>query len=284
MLVLSLSGPLVPGVVLIICPLVLLSLTLKNLRNCPNRLRLAVILDGVKGIDKDILFLFVIFMSFSIYSLYIGSHNALNFADPIDLWTRYLRIPFGLFTLITTKLALPILLVFIGVNLFLLRKKFGGAEGDKIFAMAKWIGIFSILYILLLPLGGFRVYRPNIVRYDTMLPITISLFFLYALSTSFIIKQYHGRHRVFYLSFVILFLLIFANADGLKTDGYICERLALETIAQSKASVVVLPDDCPVLEFRIVRDPEHSVLKADLLHRWNVTKTPKLFYQDTFSQ
>lgn len=42
----------------------------------------------------------------------------------------------------------------------------------------KWIGVFSLFYILLLPLGGYRDYRPNVLRHDTILPITLSLIFV----------------------------------------------------------------------------------------------------------
>ncbi len=142
-----------------------------------------------------------------------------------------------------------------------------------------WIGAFTLLYLLLLPLGGYRIYRPNIVRYDTFIPITVMLIFFYGMSTFYLIRHVSGRHKLKYVLIILVFMALFTNADRLSTRNYACEKEALEYIRDSEEDIVMLKSDCPIMEFRLVTDYPHSNLKAQLLQQWNVTDHKKLFYQ-----
>lgn len=186
MIFLSLNGPLVPGVVLIVCPMVLINIWVKNYKELsitpiPKRVLIAL-----KNIPNYLLFYFVGICFFSLYSLYIGRNNALNFGDSISLLERYSRIPYGIYILVIQKLAFPLLFLMIAINVLIIRKHYRTAEGIKIIKLLKWIGVFAIIYIILLPLGGFRGYRPNIIRYDTIMPITIGLMFAFGFTSFYL--------------------------------------------------------------------------------------------------
>jgi hypothetical protein len=278
-LILSLNGPLVPGVVIIVCPLVLLNSALKNYKSMGtlpfyNR----VLLSG-KKIPRNILFYFPAIIILCVYSLYIGRNNTLNFGDSIPLLERYSRIPTGIYNLLTQKLGYPLLLLMIITNVIIIRKNYNTIQGNRIMVFIKWIGIFAIIYLLLLPVGGFRIYRPNIIRYDTIMPITIGAIFVFGFTAFYLIRNMSGKNKKIYITVIIIFLGIFTNTDTLDTKDYACERKAIETIAQSPEKIVILHCDCPVMDWRKISDIKRSEMNAVLFYYWNITKTIKLYNQ-----
>lgn len=277
--VLSLNGPLVPGVVLIVCPLVLLHVWRKNYKQMKVTPTHKRVLLSLKRVPNYLMFYFIGISVLSLYSLYIGRYNSLNHVDSMPLIERYLRLPAGVYELITTRIAYPLLFFMIILNMIAINKHYKSDEGEKILNLTKWIGIFAVIYILLLPLGGYRYYRPNTIRYDTLLPVTISLFFIFGATTFYLIKNISNKYKKVYVIGIIILLMIFTNADRMDTRNYDCERQAIETIAQSPEKIVELDCNCPIMEFRIVNDYLHSELKGELFYYWNITNEKKLFYQ-----
>jgi len=278
MLVLSLNGPLLTGIALITSLLFLSSLWYKNYKTNTQNSFSNKVIHSIKKIDNLYLFYFIGFSIFSLYSLFIGQLNSLNFGDNITIWERYARLPIGLFNLVSQKLAYPLLFLLIAINLVIIYKYHSSIEGKRILHLSFWIGVFALLYILLLPLGGFRIYRPNIIRYDTVMPITFGIIFIYGFSTFFLVKQISKKNKIYYLIGIALFLLVFTNADKLKTEDYNRERAALETIAISKENPVILTCDCPVMDWSKYKKASESDLNASLFLYWNITKTKKLYY------
>jgi hypothetical protein len=122
------------------------------------------------------------------------------------------------------------------------KDKFIGVEyiskkGKKIISSLKWIALFAFIYILLLPLGGYRPYRSNILRFDTVMPITICLFYIYGLSTLFLLENITKRKSMYYAA-IITFSLIFTYADHSTLNENECEKQALMTIANSEDQIV----------------------------------------------
>jgi hypothetical protein len=142
----------------------------------------------------------------------------------------------------------------------------------------KWIGIFAIIYILLLPFGGFRQYRENIIRYDTIIPVTLGIIFAFGSTTFYLIRRITKKHQTVYLLYIIILLGIFANADRLNTKSYDCERNAIEKIARSGEKIVVLDCDCAVMDWHKYYEPKKSERNAELLKYWNITDETKLYY------
>ena len=277
--VIALSGPLLPGIVLIVCPMVLFYLYRENYRHLDAESFRVRALKSLTQIPGHILFWFSLISLFCLYSLYIGKNNAMNIQESIPLAERYLRLPEGLYFVLTSKLGFPLLFLAIAVNTFLMHKRYRTVESEKLLRLMKWTGIFSLLYILLLPMGGYRMYREYIIRYDTFLPVTIGIFFTFGAGTLYILKNMGGPFRLLYISGIVVLLLVFINSDRPDTRNYDCERDALETIARSQEKVVELDHDCFILDWRILHDPARRELDGDLLYFWNITDEKKLFYQ-----
>jgi hypothetical protein len=202
----------------------------------------------------------------------------LNNTADVSLVERYLQIPSGLWRLMTTKLGLIMLLIFTGINILLL-KQLGVVKNAKTFKLFNWLLAFIVLYIALLPLGGYRDYRPFTVRYDTIIPVTMVLFFILGQSSLILLKELKFRHKILYSLLLISLITFYSIADTNVQEHFYCEYEALTEISNAEVDIVELNSNCPVMEFRIVHDPEHSILKAELLRKWNVTQERKLFYQ-----
>ncbi len=277
--ILPFSSPLIPGIVLISSFLVLIDKGIYFYKQAPSISIIEKLKFVINSIPRFLFFILIFISLLSLYSLFIGTHNSSNYAAIISLQERYLRLPSGLYNLLTQKIGWLVLLAMIGVNAYVIRKNYRNAEGLIIINLLKWIGIFSVIYILLLPLGGFRTYRSNIVRYDTILPITICLIFIYGLSTYFIIKSLSSKNKNLYITLVLIVTVIFTIADIHKSSGNKCEKSGLEEIAKSPEKIVLLKNDCNVLSWEKINEYNKSELNAELLLYWRITKEKKLYYQ-----
>ena len=217
-----------------------------------------------------------------LYSLYIGSHNAENFAFHVSIAERYQLLPLGVFKVLTVRLGLPLLLLACLGNQWLLRRRVPpSAESQRLALLLRWVGWFALGYVLLLPLGGYRGYRPLLVRFDTILPIAIGLVGFYGASTAYLLGQLAGRARHWYVGGVLVLAAIFINSDlgYYPGDNNICERQALERLSHaSPAPVVALPENCAVLNWEASGDPNESLLAATMLVHWRIMPRIQLFY------
>lgn len=278
-ILLAFNGPLVPGVVIIACTMIAVGLFIKHYKKESagtwiQKTRASLI--KLKGTLFAFLFVAGILC---LYSLYLGTHNLEN-DETIPLLQRYARLPFGVLEIFTQKIGMPLILITLAVNVFLI-KKFRGEdkEGKKIIALFKALLLFCILFILILPLGGYRAYRPDIVRRDTILPVTLCLFFMFGYSSYFIIQQLVFAYKKFYYGFIAIILLIFTIADApIKADNA-CEKKALQAIADSPQDVVELHTDCKVMAWDKMTNPEQSRANGEMLYHWGILSKPKLYYQ-----
>ncbi|HEX7414822.1 MAG TPA: hypothetical protein VF411_12335, partial [Bacteroidia bacterium] len=232
-----------------------------------------------KLIPRSLLFYFILICLLSLYSLYIGTYNTDSFKHTISLGERYAKITVGLYYLLTQKLGFPVLLFMIGLNTIIIKRKYYKPEGHRILFLLKWIGIFSAIYILLLPFGGYRIYRPDIIRYDSIMPITIALLFIYGYSSLYLINFMVPKFKGYYLAGIILFLFIYTNADKPFVDDNTCERQALEKIATSTEEIVPLSSSCTVMSWERISDYKYSETNAEMLQYWNVTTKKRFYYQ-----
>ena len=276
----SLSGPLNPGISLVLALLIGAHYFHEKLRQSNGKTIFSKLVSGIRQIPADYYLYLLPLCVFSAYSLYLGTYNAMNDDSRMPLPALYARLPQGLYQLLTTKLGLPVLLATLAINTWIIRYKFGNPEGKKILRLFKWIGLFALVYILLLPLGGYRSYRPYVLRYDTILPVTLGLMFVFGQTSLFILKNLPGKQKYWYAPLLMAVLFIFTNADRPGFDKNRCEREAILQIASSPEKVVRLDDDCKVLSWNIVGQPQESVLKIRLLKIWGVVDEDKLFFQE----
>jgi hypothetical protein len=277
-IVICLSGPLNPGIS-IICSILIISVnTGKNYSHSVKTGIIKKILASVKLIPKNYWYFLLPLCLLSIYSLYIGRYNSIDIANRNSLKVLYLKLPAGIYYTFFQKLGFPVLFSIIILNALFIGNKFKNKEAYKILNMIKWIGVFALIYILLLPLGGYRTYRPYILRYDTIMPITLSLMFLFGVTTLFLFKTISSRQKIWYIPLIALVLIIFTNADKPGFDSNNCEKHALREISESPGKIVPLKNDCTVLSWVKINKPEDSELNAQLLMKWGITKSLKLYY------
>jgi len=262
-LIASLSGPLNPGIALIIGLLVgcIGGLSYISEKRLPKNL-------------KGSLPLLILIGLVSLYSLMLARYNSISLVNEMPLWDLYAKLPQGIFYQFTAKLCFPLIFIALIVNVYVLRKHSDNPVGQKILRWGKWVGLFMLIYLLLLPLGGYRPYRPYILRYDTIMPITLGLVFLFGLSTHFILTQLKGQWYTRYAIWTGVFLFIFMWEDKGRFDQNQCERKALEAIAQSPATetIVQLPQECRVLSWEAQKTFDKSSNAGILLRQWNIIK------------
>lgn len=271
------NGALNPGIILVITLLYGLNIYLETDKNLSFGKR---IIQAFHLIPKSHLFFFSFTGILSLYALYIGTNNSIFLGETISISERYSRIPTGIITIVTQKIGFPIFLIVIGINIFLLRRNSQDNEIKKSLRIFSWIGLFSLFYILLLPLGGYKEYRPYILRYDTIMPITIGLIYMYSMSSYQLIKHFNGKSKNTYLALIIVFTFIFSNADKPEFSKNECERLVLEKISKSNDKVVFFENDCTVLSWDKITDSKKSTLNGQLLKKWRITSDIKQYYQN----
>jgi len=275
-LVVPFSGPLNTGIVLTISTMFFFNSIKKNKSTFfPKK-----IMGGIFNIPKPYFYYFLPLCFLSIYSLYIGRFSSINVDSEIPILERFLRLPLGIYFQFTQKLGFPILFFFIGGNVFLLKKYKKDIRAKKILSLFNWLLIFSIIYILVLPFGGYRIYRPNILRYDTILPLTIGFILFFSLSSYYLIQKMSRRNKSKYCYALVFIGVFFTIADEPDVGRNNCEREALQIIADSAQKIVVLKNDCTVMEYRKILTPKDSKLNGKLLYLLGVTKEEKLYYHD----
>lgn len=236
---------------------------------------------GDRWLSGQALLLLGLLAGLSVYSLYIGRNNAEN-SHTHTLGQLYQLLPIGFYRELTMEWGLPLLLLLILVNGQLVRRLFPPSqERAWVLGSLRAVGIFSVLFLVLLPFGGYRDYRPYLIRGDSILPVLLALFYAYGVSTYFLLFQLRGRVRHGYAVLVGLFLATFIYVDAVPKlpRNNDCERWALDQMARAPEPTVRLAPYCNVLSWGTMPDPNQSDLQAQLLHYWGITDRPKQYYQ-----
>jgi hypothetical protein len=278
-IILPLSGPLNPAIILIVAGLIGIHYFVRYGRE-EHVFSIKNMLSVFRKIPSPVYIFLIPICMVSLYSLFLGQFDSNYAGVTMPIIDRYLKLPLGVYYQISQSLGVPILLIIVGVNVYLIKRHFYTIKGQEIINTLKWIGAFAAVYLILLPLGGYRPYRPNILRYDTFIPITIALIYFYAMSTNYLLTNLKLQKRTIYLVGLFAFFAIYMNADRLNKDQYNCERQALEYLVNSPDSVTLLPFNCNVMAWEIYTEPKRSEYNATMLKYWGITKERKLYYQN----
>lgn len=266
-----LSGPLNTGIALVFSLILLIKKTHQFLTTqTKGSLRIKLI-DYLKFFSIDY-WIFIVPVSLgSIYSLYVGSFNDLTIGNKIPLLDAYSLLPKGIYYLVSQKLGIPLLLIVLFINWFVINKNYRDTPyGIKILSYYKYVGYFALIYILMLPLGGYRPYRPNILRYDTILPITLSLLFLYALGALFILKNITKKNQYKYIFFLVIVCINYTLVDEPQFDRNECEKQALTEIYLSNDCDYKNDYGCSVLTWGKNITNADIATNKELLRIWNI--------------
>lgn len=278
-ILITLNGPLIPGVILVATSLVFLKHFIKSWKEKEFEFKLSTIWNSVFSLPKPVIFVLVFSSLMSLYSLYVSSMNSQNgFAD-VSLLDRFQRLPVGLWQLLSVKYGLPFLIVGIFLNIFIIYSTPNSISRKKVMSLGTWILAFVILYTLLLPFGGYRPWRPNIIRYDSEMPAILSLIFFYLVSALFIFKNAAGIRKKIAIIFIAFFAIFLQLADKYEISHWQYEKESLEILATSTENPVFIDTECNIMNWNKVTDPAASEHNAELFHIWKITQEKKLYFQ-----
>lgn len=198
-------------------------------------------------LSKTILFHFVWFLLICIYAFYVSKFNNEK-TNVTTLSERYLLLLKGIYYWMFYSPVIPIVLCWLGLNFFLIHRFFNSITWNFFKYQAMWIGLFVFCYIVLLPMGGYRSYRPFIIRYDTIMPVTLGLIYLIASSSVYLLKNIVNRKFNIYYGICLIGIgLIFTNADkDLELNSNDCQHQVMYYLYQSTDTLVPLPTHCNV--------------------------------------
>jgi hypothetical protein len=272
-IILPFSGPLIPAVIVLTSSLIFLNYLIND--------RSLKIMQRVRQIPIRISLILLPITFWSLYSIFLGIFYDSNYqAESMPLLERFYQLPGGIWSQIFHSLGFPLMLMVTGINVYLLVKN-NHPEKKLLLRILQWVGIFILLYTLLLPLGGYRPYRARIIRYDTWMPVTVSLITLFGATAYHLIHYLKGDKRIKYIGGLAAVLLIYTFSDTGGQGKNRCEREVLELMARSNDTIIPIPADCFVLSWDNISDFRQSDKKAELIHYWGITREKKWFYNET---
>lgn len=216
---------------------------------------------------------------FSLYSLYLGTFNSVNSEHPYQINELFSRLPKGIAIIFSEKIGPPLLLAFIIVNTLIIRYSKQIVNKKKYLNTIGWITAFAIIYICLLPFGGYRSYRPNVIRYDTFLPVMLCLFVYFGMSSLHILHSTIQYKKIYSIALAGL-LILFTLADEPEKDKNACEKEALYALSQTQDTILKLQSNCRIASWEVIRNPNESDLNARLFHRWKISHENVTYYSE----
>ncbi len=227
--------------------------------------------------------LLLLLAGLSLYSLNLGRYNTENLGPQlVPLAARYPLLARGIGAELTSKLGLPLLVLAVLGNTWLLARRLPPTPTSTwLLKLLRSLGWFALGYLLLLPLGGYRSYRPLILRYDTLLPLTLGLALVYAATVLYLLRTLAGSARRWYQVGLLGISAVFMFADKpLKpAASNAFERQAMTWLAATSGPVVQLPAGGTLLSWQPIGAPAQSGPNARLLHHWRITPQLRLYYQ-----
>jgi hypothetical protein len=219
----------------------------------------------------------VLILFVAAYSLYLSTFNIENTFDHLNLSERYERMPEGLWNMIIANNAYPVWIVLYIISVYLINKKLPKETTHIWVMMANGILIFSLLYTVLLPCGGYRAYRAFIIRSDSFIPIITFCAILFS-AGSILIMRYAIEHKNYFLLLIPLaFIVYYTVVDNSNISTNYCERESIQLLQKSQEAITVIPYRCNLMGWIPMSDLTYSQSNAELLYRWHVTDTIKYY-------
>ena len=131
---------------------------------------------------------------------------------------------------------------------------------------------------MLLPFGGYRAYRSYLIRYDTLLSVTLMVVAFVGGSTVRLLTSLPTRYRRWYVALPVVVGLIFTLADEPNFAANACQLEALEKIRSADRGAVAVAADCKVFSWSTSQDPTAFRLNAELMVILGITDTTRLYF------
>jgi hypothetical protein len=239
----------------------------------------------------------------SAWGMYVSQFNSES-ATSVTVRTRYSLLRHGLFeVLVRPSSPWPLLLA----ALIFLYRFVSRSSPDPVRLLLRkhmLVGVgFSVAWLTLLPLGGYRNYRPFILSSVTLLPITLIAVYLFVLflrlalsKASLGIKQDGcvapdraealsqigsgplGRSLGTALTFgcpAIVLVLLSVGKLMPAPPNNACQRSTFEQLHHETGAVLLIPRSCPILTETVgaLDDPDYQQAITALLRRWHIIET-----------
>lgn len=272
---LALFGPLPAALLLTSSPLLAIGLLWRAYGKLPAGS--GRIVNVLKELDRTVVILLGFAFVFALYSFYVGTKNSES-ADPMALKERFLLLFKGIQEVFFNKEhGVAYLFLATVINVLLLAYLYG--KENKVFLyLVAGLAVFSLMYIFLLPLGGYRYYRPLILRRDTTLPVLFILFYVFTTSGLLLLRRCPGKFKAYPFVFITIVVLHFGITD-ISMPGYYNrkeQKPLMEDVAASKEDCVVLNHTVPIASWNFNVKCEESENVANFLLFYRIT--PRKIY------
>ena len=197
----------------------------------------------------------------------------------MPLSKRYALLVKGIAKQMSSKLGFPLLIGSVLLNILLLSFHRDHPKVKTVLQLFKWIAVFIAIYTVLLPLGGYREYRPHIIRADSYLAVTLCLMYCFGLSSLLLASHLKAKFRAIYIAAIGIILFIFVLSDEPKMNKADCEKAALQSLYRSEEKINTFSEDCIIMSWIIISNAQQSKLNAKLLKRWNIVWEGQLYVQ-----
>ncbi len=168
--------------------------------------------------------LFLVLYPILIYSLLLGTFNSES-ADPISLVDRFSKLSEGIFHFLVKEPTLLITWILSAILFYFLRIQKVTIWNGKFNILILYFIAFVLVYTCFLPFGGYRDYRSMILRYDTLMPISMLSLLVVSTLFSYAIVKSNRKWRSLSIGLFIITAIYFSINDynRMKLDKY-CEK------------------------------------------------------------
>jgi len=278
--ILAFHGPLSPPVLLVVCSLTILCLFLKNWSahtgvSVPERIKKSLF-----SINPFLLFSFSLAIVVSLYSFYIGTYNLENTWSEKTLSERYMLLFSGIrLGLLTFSNGIFPVILLVLINFSLLKNHKDSIVINKTSYILGFILIFSLLYMFMLPMGGYRSYRPYILRRDTLQPVLLGLYMAWGITSLYILKN-AARFQWRKYGYLLIFIPVIYTILDPSRHFNECEKNILKQISESDSDCIRISDKCTVMQWEVTGNCEATHCQSIMLEHWRITPSRTNYYYE----
>jgi hypothetical protein len=228
------------------------------------------------AIPKYFIFHGLYFTALCLYSFYIGKFNIENPTETPTILERYSLLLIGFKSQFTSDISYFLFFILFIINFIFLQKINETSTKFDILKFTPTLLLFSLLYIVSLPFGGYRPYRPLIIRYDLISPINFLIIF-FATYTTWLVLCY-SRNKIYYLLLSIVFIL-FLIKDKPEFHSNKWEKQQLRLFATTQQDTLIINKDYNLLLWDCGSSFYATRHNTQIIYKWKISKKPIYYIQ-----